>query len=65
MSTFDPYKELTIKLLPRKDGGLRVWCVELPGLILSGPDPEKVMGAVVSALKALIQHRADGQTGKE
>ncbi len=48
------YREkLTITLERRKDGGLYVSSDEVPGLILSGRDPAKVMATVVSALIAL------------
>ena len=42
-------KRLTIKLEVREDGGLRVYSDELPGLVLSGADPAKVMADVVPA----------------
>ena len=46
-------KRLTIKLEVREDGGLRVYSDELPGLILSGADPAKVMADVVPAWTVL------------
>ena len=32
-------REITIRLIPREDGGIRVCSDDIPGLILSGPDP--------------------------
>lgn len=39
----------------REDGGLRVWSDELPGLILSGRDPARVMADIFPAARALIK----------
>lgn len=47
----------TITLIRRDDGGLRVCSDQIPGLILSGPDPLKVMSDVWPAIQALEQHR--------
>ena len=52
-------KPITILLEPRDDGGLRVSSNDERGLILSGPDPEKVMECVLPALAALKKYRAD------
>lgn len=52
-------KEITIKLLPREDGGLRVCSDDEPGLILSGADPMKVMAGVWPALTILERRRKE------
>lgn len=56
---FGRHKELTLKLLPREDGGIRIWCEEVPGLILSGSDPQKVMSDVIPALNVLAEYEKD------
>jgi hypothetical protein len=50
-------REITIKLLPREDGGVRVCSDDVPGLILSGPDPLKVLADIGPALKILFHYR--------
>ena len=39
----------------REDGGLRITCPEVPGLVLSGADPHAVMRDVVPAIDALMR----------
>lgn len=46
-------REITIKLLPREDGGVRVCSDDMPGLILSGADGLKVLAAIGPALAAI------------
>ncbi len=46
---------VTIRMERREDGGLRVWGEPPGGLILSGPDPERVIASIWSALGGL-QH---------
>ncbi len=53
-------REITIKLLPREDGGVCVCSDDVPGLILSGSDPLKVMADIGPALKALYEYRNRG-----
>ena len=56
---------ISITLLPREDGGLRVYSTTEPGLILSGADPVKVMADVWPALNVLREYRrTDGQLEK-
>lgn len=45
--------KLTLLILERPDGGLRICSEELPGLILSGPDPVKVCAKIWPAVVAL------------
>lgn len=45
--------KVTITLQRRGDGGLRVCSDDVPGLVLSGPDPTKVMSDVWPAIEAL------------
>ncbi len=49
--------QVTIILHRRGDGGLRVYSDDVPGLILSGPDPAKVMLDVWPALVAIQEYR--------
>ncbi len=46
-------KEITIKIKRRADDGLHIYSDEVPGLILSGLSPEKMMAATWPALVAL------------
>lgn len=43
----------TLNLEFREDGGLRVTCLEVPGLLLSHSDPDLVMADVLPALKVM------------
>jgi hypothetical protein len=51
------YIILNVTLAGREDGGLNVGSDELPGLILSGPDRDKIAAAIAPAIKALFEHR--------
>lgn len=48
-----PRREITIRLIRREDDGLRIYSEDVPGLILSGPDPDEVMANVLPALQEL------------
>ena len=50
-------REIKISIGPREDGGVRIWSDDMPGLILSGSDPLKVMADIGPALKALIEYK--------
>lgn len=52
---------ITIKLIPREDGGLRITSDDEYGLVLSGADPGKVMASVLPALDALDNYRRKHQ----
>lgn len=43
----------------RSDGGMRVWSDELPGLILSGPNPRDVGGDIFRAVQVLREYKAE------
>lgn len=47
---------VAIKLQRREDGGLRIYSDQIPGLILSGNDPRKVMADLWPALEGLNVH---------
>jgi hypothetical protein len=51
--------EYTIKFKMREDGGLRAWSPDIPGLFLSGPDPQKVLSDVWQPICDLIQHNVE------
>lgn len=56
MSNAKPFGKsdtVNICLERRPDGGLRVWSPSVPGLILSGPEPDKVMLDILPALAVL------------
>ena len=50
-------REIKITIGPREDGGVRIWSDDMPGLILSGSDPLKVMADIGPALKVLIEYK--------
>jgi len=55
-------REITINLAPREDGGIRVWSDDMPGLILSHNDQEKVLrelGVVIIELRKWQQDQRD------
>lgn len=54
MRTKDTYK-ITVKMRRRADGGLRVWSDQLPGLVLSHRDPERVLSDIEPALETILE----------
>jgi len=48
---------LSVTLSGREDGGLNVSSDELPGLILSGSNREKIVAAIVPTIRAIFEHR--------
>lgn len=52
-------REISIRISEREDGGIRVWSDDVPGLVLSGPDKDKVLGDIGPALKALVTHNGN------
>jgi hypothetical protein len=44
---------VTITLEEREDGGMRIYSDDIPGLILSGPDPSKLVADLPIALEVL------------
>ncbi|CDX23605.1 hypothetical protein MPLB_300007 [Mesorhizobium sp. ORS 3324] len=50
------FTTITVALHDRNDGGLRVRSDDLPGLILSGDNKEAVIGMIIPAITALLQH---------
>lgn len=51
--------EYSIKFKMREDGGIRIWSDDIPGLILSGPDPKKFLGPMWEPICDLIQHNVE------
>lgn len=49
--------EITIKIAPRGDGGIRILSDDMPGLVLSGADPAKVMGDLWTAIKVISEYK--------
>lgn len=47
---------ITVIFERRGDGGLRARSDDMPGLLLSGPDPEAVFDDVIPALHVLAKH---------
>lgn len=52
-------RAVTIRLIPREDGGLRVSSDELLGLVLSGNQPNNVMNQILPAIAALHDAEKD------
>lgn len=46
--------QIVVNFERRPDGGLRAYCNEVPGFILSNRDPDKVMGAVEDVLEVIL-----------
>ena len=55
-SQTDRFK-IVLKIQQRKDGGVRVWSDDVPGLVLSGPDPEAVRRDVRPAVEEILSAR--------
>lgn len=51
-------KDIHIKISARFDGGVLVTCEEMPGLILGGTNPEKIIAAIWPALQALDEYKS-------
>lgn len=47
----------SIHIAARSDGGLRVWSDDMPGLVLSGSNPDKVMASILPAISAIRAHQ--------
>lgn len=47
-------RAITVKLMPREDGGLRVCSDDVPGLILSSRDVDGVMLDIIPAATAIM-----------
>ncbi len=46
--------KVIVKLQRRRDGGLRAWSDDVPGLVLSGDDPELVLADIGPALQVIL-----------
>ena len=49
-------KEITIRLAPREDGGLRAWSDDIPGLILSSRVQRLVLLDLGRAILGILEH---------
>lgn len=49
--------KVTVAMERREDGGLRVWSDDLPELVLSHPDADRVMADVPEAVRAILAAR--------
>ena len=52
-------KKFSLICETRDDGGLRVRCDEIPGLILSAADPYAVLRDIAEAVLILTTHKPD------
>jgi hypothetical protein len=48
------YAKIVLVFERREDGGLRVYSDEVPGLVLSGSDPDAVLADVKPALEGIL-----------
>lgn len=48
--------EITVRLIPREDGGLRICSDDVPGLILSSTDLDEIMLDLLPAAEDLMRH---------
>jgi hypothetical protein len=55
--TRQTYAVVTVTIEDRDDNGLRVWSDDLPGLILSGNDRQKICASIIPAIRALFEHK--------
>ena len=46
--------KLTVRFASRDDGGLRAWCDDLPGFVLSHSDAQAVINDVEPVLEAML-----------
>jgi|GEM_PF-4715513 len=46
--------KIVVNVEVREDGGLRVWSADVPGLVLSNKNPEKVISDIKPALEAIL-----------
>ncbi len=46
--------KLVVRFAEREDGGLRAWCDELPGFVLSHSDPQAVLADVETVLETML-----------
>jgi hypothetical protein len=51
-------KDLHIKISARFDGSVLITCEEMPGLILAGTNPEKMVAAIWPAIQALDNYKS-------
>ncbi len=56
MNALAVYK-VNVRIEPRDDGGLRAWSEDLPELVLSHADANKVMEDIPKAMEVILSHR--------
>jgi hypothetical protein len=49
--------KVRVSIEPREDGGLRVWSEDLPELVLSHADADKVIADIPRAMEAILSER--------
>jgi hypothetical protein len=48
---------VTVRVERRRDGGLRAWSDDVPGLVLSHRDPQKVLADIAPVLIAILSEQ--------
>lgn len=49
-------RTVTLRIIDREDGGLRIWSDDLPGLVLSHRDQSAVWRDLGPAIEVLLNH---------
>lgn len=52
--------KITVCVEPRDDGGIRVWSEDLPELVLSHSDSQRVVDDVLIAIRTILTERLGG-----
>ena len=53
----DALRPVRLRIERRADGGLRAWSADLPELVLSHADADKVLADIPPAVRAILTHR--------
>ena len=53
----DALRPVRVQIQRRSDGGLRAWSADLPELVLSHADADKVLADIPQAVKAILASR--------
>lgn len=50
----NPFFKITVCFQEREDGGLRAWSDDVPGFVLSHPDPQALIDDIEPALETIL-----------
>jgi hypothetical protein len=57
--------KVTVNVVRRPDGGVRVWSEQIPELVLSGRDERKVIDDIGPALEVILAYKLGGMVRVE